>query len=250
VKKIYPRLSPSALTLASRRVGGITGGFRLTLIFTSGFRTAIVTENYEIDIYISLSITSTKLQFLHLLVKMSLKSVTDILGVLEIPAKFQEQPLQILLKHLTEVVGLGIAAHARPVSMQRDVLRVATSSASWAQNLTFERTRLLLKLNQKLPTPLVDIRFSSAGWKLPPDLEKPKPTVSPHEHPSYLGNRVKVRREVPPTHKNPNAAFQFWSQSIQERSHGLPLCPQCHSPTPSGELKRWSVCSICVAKEF
>ena len=101
---------------------------------------------------------------------MSLKSVNDILIILEQQAKWQEQPFQRLLLCWQEVVGPVVATHARPLSIQRDVLRVATSSAAWAQNLTFGRQSLLVKLNAKLPTPLVDIRFSGAGWQTP--LEK------------------------------------------------------------------------------
>ncbi|NJL81148.1 MAG: hypothetical protein HC917_24425 [Richelia sp. SM2_1_7] len=44
--------------------------------------------------------------------------------------------------------------------MGRQLLALA-----WAQNLTFERQRLLKKLNKILPTPLVDIRFSTARWQ-------------------------------------------------------------------------------------
>ncbi|MBD2388720.1 DUF721 domain-containing protein [Cylindrospermum sp. FACHB-282] len=179
---------------------------------------------------------------------MSFKSVNDILGGLQQQAKWQEPPLQGLLKCWAEVVGVVVAAHSRPVSIQRDVLSVATSSAAWAQNLTFGRQQLLLKINQKLPTPLVDIRFSSANWRLPPEEQKPEQTVLPHEHPSYLGDEIFSVPNVTPTLKNVNAAFGDWARAMQMRSHHLPLCPQCQCPTPPGELQRWSVCSLCSTK--
>ena len=163
---------------------------------------------------------------------MSLKSINDILDVLEKQAKWQEQPFQRLLKFWPEIVGPVVAANTRPLSIQRDVLSVATSSAAWAQNLTFGRSSLLLKLNKNLPTPLVDIRFSTANW----------------EHPSYLGDEIS-RPDVKPT-KDVNAAFGHWTKIMRSRSHGLPLCPQCQSPTPPGELQRWEVCSVCAAKQF
>lgn len=181
---------------------------------------------------------------------MSLKSINHILNVLEKQAQWQEQPFQRLVHCWEEVVGVVVAAHTRPLSIQRDVLRVATSSAAWAQNMTFGRQKLLLKLNEKLPSPLVDIRFSTAGWQLLLDEDKEQPTVSPREHPSYLGDLNSDRSDVTPKTMNANAAFTDWAKTIQERSHNLPLCPQCHCPTPPGELQRWAVCAICAAKQL
>ncbi|MBD2614674.1 DUF721 domain-containing protein [Nostoc punctiforme FACHB-252] len=181
---------------------------------------------------------------------MSFKSVNDILGILEKQAKWQEQPFQRLLKCWAEVVGPVAARHTRPLSIQRDVLWVATSSAAWAQNLTFGRGSLLLKLNQKLPTPLVDIRFSTAGWQHSSVERKQQQTILPHEHPSYLGDRISSSPDTIPSIQDANAAFGHWTKLVQERSHGLPLCPQCQSPTPPGELQRWTVCCICASKQF
>ncbi|MBH8571833.1 DUF721 domain-containing protein [Nostocaceae cyanobacterium CENA369] len=181
---------------------------------------------------------------------MSLKSVNDILGVLEQQAQWQEQPFQRLLKCWVEVVGAVVATHTRPLSIQRDVLRVATSSAAWAQNMTFGRQTLLLKLNEKLPTPLADIRFSTAEWSSLPDKQKQQQIVLADEHPSYLGNLSNSHYEVTPPNKNANIAFRYWAKTIQRRSHGLPLCPQCQCPTPPGELQRWQVCSLCAAKQL
>ncbi|AFY32670.1 DUF721 domain-containing protein [Calothrix sp. PCC 7507] len=181
---------------------------------------------------------------------MSLKSVNDILIVLKKQPQWQEQPLQSLLQCWTEIVGVVVATHTRPLSIQRDVLRVATSSAAWAQNMTFGRQKLLVKLNEKLPSPLVDIRFSTAGWQQPPDQQQMESTVLPCEHPSYLGNLNSDRHDDTAATMNPNAAFGDWAKTIKVRSHGLPLCPQCHCPTPPGELQRWAVCAVCAAKQF
>ncbi len=181
---------------------------------------------------------------------MSLKSVNDILIVLKKQPQLQEQPIQRLLKCWAEIVGVVVAAHTRPLSVQRDVLRVATSSAAWAQNMTFGRQKLLLKLNEKLPSPLVDIRFSTAGWQQQPEQEQQEANVLPCEHPSYLGNLNSDRSHDTPATMNPNVAFGGWAKTIQVRSHGLPLCPQCYCPTPPGELQRWKVCGVCAAKQF
>ncbi|MBU7586233.1 MAG: DUF721 domain-containing protein [Nostoc sp. TH1S01] len=180
---------------------------------------------------------------------MSLKSVNDILGFLEQQARWQEQPLQKVLHCWAEVVGAVAAKHTQPLVIQRDVLRVATSSAAWAQNLAFKRQIILLKLNEKLPTPLVDIRFSTAGWQNAS--AKPQQlTGSAPEHPSYLGNISNFQRDASPVQANPQTAFGQWAEKIQVRSHNLPLCPQCQCPTPPGELQRWQVCALCASKQF
>ncbi len=186
---------------------------------------------------------------------MSFKSLNHILGALEEQNRWQEQPFQRLLKCWSEAVGSPITAHTRPLSIQRGVLRVATSSASWAQTLTFERQRILEKLNAQLPSPLVDIRFSTAGWQRSKDSNpgagNEAATQMWREHPSCLVDAPRVpKTSVEPNSQNPNAAFEHWAQVMQARSHGLPLCPQCHCPTPGGELQRWSVCSICATKQW
>ncbi|MEA5579336.1 DUF721 domain-containing protein [Anabaena sp. UHCC 0451] len=183
---------------------------------------------------------------------MSFKSVNNILNILKLEAKWQEQPFQLLLNCWPEVVGVKVAAQTRPLSIQRDVLWVATASAAWAQNLTFGRKTIVLKLNQKLdqklPTPLIDIRFSTAEWKRSPLPANQQIILSPQEHPSYLGKSISESQLKSTTTKNAQVVFEDWAITIQERSHNLPLCPQCQCPSPPGELQRWGVCSPCAAK--
>ncbi|KAB8335086.1 DUF721 domain-containing protein [Scytonema tolypothrichoides VB-61278] len=181
---------------------------------------------------------------------MSLKSINDILEVLAAQPEWQEPPFQRLLACWTQVVGSVIVAHTKPLSLQRDVLRVATSSAAWAQNLTFERQRLILKLNQKLSIGLKDIHFSTAGWQRPQNIAKEQQTILLSEHPSYVGDGMSIDDgDLTPKAKDASAAFQNWARTVQGRSHNLPLCPLCHCPTPPGELQRWGVCSLCAAKQ-
>ncbi len=181
---------------------------------------------------------------------MSFKSVNDILSVLQLETKLQEQPFQRLLKCWSEVVGTAVAAHTRPLSIQRNVLWVATSSAAWAQNLTFERQRLLMKLNAVLPTPLVDIRFSTAEWHSSKQVaHQPDSSVNP-QHPSHLGKQTATENDVNSNAGDANTIFADWAVAIQARSHHLPLCPKCECPTPPGELQRWDVCCLCAAKKF
>lgn len=48
----------------------------------------------------------------------------------------------------------------------------------------------------------------------------------------------------------PVQTFHDWAAKIQMRSQRLPKCPRCDSPTPIGELQRWSVCSLCVSQDW
>ncbi len=182
---------------------------------------------------------------------MSFKSLNRILDSLQADSGWQEQPLQQILKHWQEAVGAAVASHTQPRSIQRDVLSVATSSAVWAQELTFGRQRLLVKLNTYLSVPLVDIRFSTAQWRHKENKTAASKQSSNNlwrEHPSYLVDAPNLPK-TNQTPNSPNAAFQHWVRMTQARSHGLPLCPQCYCPTPVGELQRWDVCAICINKK-
>jgi predicted nucleic acid-binding Zn ribbon protein len=184
---------------------------------------------------------------------MSFTSLNHILGALEEQSRWREQPFQLLLKYWPEVVGAAVTAHTRPVSIQRDTLSVATSSAAWAQTLTFERQRILEKLNVYLPSPLVDIRFSTAQWHRPNHSSRDAGATKGlwYEHPSSLVDAPRVTKVSKlPNSNNPKAAFEHWAKVMQVGSHGLPLCPQCHCPTPLGELQRWEICSICAARQW
>ncbi len=178
---------------------------------------------------------------------MSFKSINNILEGIKQSAPWQKQLFPQLLNYWVEIVGAGVAVQTRPLLIQRDVLWVATSSAAWAQNLTFERKTILMKLNHKLSTSLVDIRFSTAGWKGLPTTET-QITVSASEHPSYVADDLVPQKLVKPSLDNAVGTFENWARIMQERSHYLPLCPQCQSPTPPGELKRWNICSLCYSK--
>ncbi|AFY90667.1 DUF721 domain-containing protein [Chroococcidiopsis thermalis] len=187
---------------------------------------------------------------------MSLNSLGNILETVKQESRWQEQPLQRVLQCWVEAVGAMVATHTRPVSVQRQVLWVATSSAVWAQELAFRRQRILEKLNAQLSQPLLDIRFSSAQWQ---QLAKQDSLIGDRTssssglgraHPSWVGNDSAAKGDRQPRFRHPQAAFRHWTEVTQTRSRHLPLCSQCHCHTPVGELERWGVCSICAAKQW
>ncbi|MBC7971692.1 MAG: DUF721 domain-containing protein [Verrucomicrobia bacterium] len=185
---------------------------------------------------------------------MSFKSIDHVLGQLgDRYRAHDQQHTQRLLRAWVEAVGPVVAVQTRPLSIHNDVLRVATSSAAWAQNLVFERQRILVKLNVLLSCSLVDIRFSSAQWQ-----ETPRSTLNAslqaqlwQQHPSRIANAVRaVGTQRPEALTDPLLAFQHWRALMRSRTENLPVCPQCQCPAPPGELKRWAVCSLCAAKQW
>lgn len=186
----------------------------------------------------------------------------------EQPQWQEYQQLQHLCRCWAEVVGEKAAQQTRPQGISKDVLHVATSSSVWVQELKFKRRQILRKLNSRLSTRLVDIRFSTARWQREPELEGSAPSASVlwQEHPSRLNppsardlTDTTYRRgewtsggsvSPPPSAKDPKAAFQRWAEFVQARSQNLPPCPQCQCPTPPSELQRWQVCSLCATKQW
>jgi len=167
------------------------------------------------------------------------------------PTWQQRQQFQRLLARWPEVVGPVVAAQTRPVALQRDWLQVATSSAAWAQNLMFERQRILEKLNAQLPLAIKDIRFSTAHW-----YNGGAETVTSEsqriwqQHPSRTGAGSHAPSPGSNEVKDPETAFNHWAERMRSRTQHLPLCPACRCPAPAGELERWSVCSLCAAKAW
>ncbi|XGV94990.1 MAG: DUF721 domain-containing protein [Leptolyngbya sp. BL-A-14] len=185
---------------------------------------------------------------------MSFKSIEHVLGQLgDRYHTHGQQYSQRLLRAWVEAVGPVVAVQTRPLSVSNHVLKVATSSAAWAQNLVFERQRILAKLNAILGSSLVDIRFSSAQWQ-----EGPQASFSAdlqtqlwQQHPSRMANAVRfVGVQRPEALTDPLLAFQHWRSLMRSRAENMPCCPQCQCPTPPGELKRWAVCSLCATKQW
>ncbi|PSB00424.1 DUF721 domain-containing protein [Merismopedia glauca] len=175
---------------------------------------------------------------------MSFKSLDRLIQKWENQPELQQlHQFRLIIANWLDVVGAPVAKNSRPHSLNRDVLFVATSSSTWAQNLTFQRHRILTKLNPLLSAPLVEIRFSTAQWQ--------NTIVSGKNKPVSLSS-LKVTSDVSfsnlPEVKDPVTAFQQWAEVIQQRSQHLPLCPQCQCPTPTPEMERWGICALCSAK--
>lgn len=176
---------------------------------------------------------------------MTFKPLNQVLSSLQKQKWQEQQQFQRLLQCWTEVVGTVVSAQTRPTTISNhNVLWVTTSSSVWAQNLAFERYRILEKLNARLVKPLTDIRFSTRYWQHSSLKHQSLET----EHPSQVFELPSKPKEM--GSKDSNRAFQQWASIIQSRSHQLVLCPKCQCPTPPGELKRWSVCALCATQRW
>ncbi len=176
---------------------------------------------------------------------MALEPVNHVLGKLR-KAQWKQQREFGKLQHAwAEVVGPAVAAQAQPTQINaQQVLFVATSSAVWAQNLAFERQRLLTKLNALLNKPLTDIRFSTSQW------QARNPNRS-HSSKSWTPESLAMRSgamAVSKATEDHQDVFRRWSERVKAQSQTYPICPQCHCATPPAELKRWSVCCLCAVR--
>jgi predicted nucleic acid-binding Zn ribbon protein len=188
---------------------------------------------------------------------MALQSLHRLLNSIEGRKQWQSrQQFRQLLNQWPQLVGEAVAAQTRPVSIQQHSLNVATASSAWAQNLMFERHRLMQKINAQLGLQLQDIRFSTAQWSTaaPINYSETESLQIWQQHPSRVdvshANQDNIAQSAPPQSSDPQAAFTKWADAVRVRSQHLPLCPQCQCPTPTGELQRWSVCALCAAKQW
>ncbi|GAP97355.1 DciA family protein [Leptolyngbya sp. NIES-2104] len=179
---------------------------------------------------------------------MSFERLHAILGAIEPHYQSSErQQLQRILEIWHEIVNDAIADHAQPTAIQRNILEVATESPVWTQTLVFERPRLLKKIRERLAIDLSDVRFSTVQWR-PQTAETPVESDPWQSHPSRIPEQSSEVQTQLALFSNAKSSFDRWSSIVQSRAQHLPLCPECGSPTPPGELDRWSVCAICAAK--
>ncbi len=191
----------------------------------------------------------------------SFNSLDRILEKLEQqPGWEQYQQYRRLLQGWHAAVDRKIAENARPLYVARKILWVATSSSTWAQELSLRRYNLLKKLNTQLPFELVDLRCSPAGWHKQTVIPANLLSTEQQQHPNKIAiepitsslstdNNLQKLNSEQKQSEQLTASFERWAQAIQARSRNLPLCPQCRCPTPTGELQRWDVCYYCAAQK-
>lgn len=170
--------------------------------------------------------------------------------------------LQRLITQWHGIVGSTVSKHSRPLEIHNGVLQVATSTAVWAQNLSFERRRILKKLNSRPDFKLLglkEIRFSTAQWHSRPGSQGARPIdkrlhsyhqqLQWQQHPSRMPPPEDESLPANPAQSAPQA-FARWSHRRQQQVRQVPLCPQCQTPAPQGELQRWGLCAFCMTQQW
>lgn len=115
----------------------------------------------------------------------------------------------LIIQAWKTAVSPAIASRSRPKSLSREVLTIATNSASLAHQLTFGRKALCQQLNAHLITPVIDLRFAPIG---------------------YSGEVTTPEGE---------------DLAIPIDAGEIVICAHCSCPARSGELYRWGVCQFC-----
>lgn len=158
-----------------------------------------------------------------------------------------------LLECWQAIVSPEIARQTRPLYIKRQVLWVATVNSVWAQELSLKRYTLLQQLNTQLTPSLKDIRFTSYQRQESSNLYSSNQNNQAEKstHPSKINvDDTSILSDSLPVVNAPQAVVENWLNMLQARSSQLSLCPQCQSPTPEGELKRWLLCCHCAAKNW
>jgi predicted nucleic acid-binding Zn ribbon protein len=177
--------------------------------------------------------------------------------------QFEQQPrwrsrhqFRMVQQNWSQLVGVAVACHARPVRIERQILYVAVANPMWGQTLTLERSTLLQKL-QQFHIDLSDIRFSTGDWyrRAAKTSTGQMPSAPPADLPNWLRQHPSFEPDaaLQPSqteHQTPLESFQQWASLNQQMARHQPLCPACQCPCPEGELRRWSVCCVCAAKKF
>lgn len=143
-----------------------------------------------------------------------------------------------------EIVGAAVAAQTRPVKLSNQgILYVTVASGVWAQNLAFERVRLLKKVNAAWNGTVKDIYFSTRDWN-----RNPSPRLRQALDLKLISSPALKSQGKRPQPKDARDAFSRWSLAVQKQAKGNAFCPLCQCPTPLEELKRWSHCSLCLSR--
>lgn len=172
----------------------------------------------------------------------------------------EQQAIERLLKLWPEIVGAEVSAQTRPVSLSpQGILQVAAASGVWAQNLAFERVRLLVKVRSAWNPAVKDIHFSPRQWHrsgaaqpLSPQADSPaiqqaklaRSLTSPL--PTYGKKETKNSQALP---QDAQAAFTNWANRVRQNANQhASRCPICDCLTPTIELSRWGRCALCTSR--
>ncbi len=197
---------------------------------------------------------------------MALSGLTNILHDIQSRDSWQQRCQYLLIvEKWSNIVGESVAKQTCLIGIYQKVLQVAVSNSVWSQALTFERLRILTKVNALLERTktleIVDIHFSTAKWATHQQVLAQTKVVN-EDHPSYLpalfkeeqsdnlniGKYEQVKLPVkPPVNPPTNAseAFERWQSVMKLRTNQLPKCPQCDRPALTGEISRWQMCRVC-----
>lgn len=189
---------------------------------------------------------------------MGLEGLSGLIKGLENQDSWQTQrQFRLVLLHWPKAVGFAVARQTQPTSIHRSELYVATATPVWSQTLTYERFKILQKLNRHQPKPIKNIRFSTALWTSPDQIANQLSTSEqPHRrHPSYTepvtqpSAQSSAQSSKRPS-TTPAEAFGQWAQMIQQTQSNQALCPVCRCRCPQGELDRWARCALCASKQW
>jgi predicted nucleic acid-binding Zn ribbon protein len=196
---------------------------------------------------------------------MSLTGLPNILHGIQSRTSWQQRCQYLLIvEKWAEIVGESVAKQTCPLGVYQKSLQVAVSSAVWSQALTFERVRLLAKINNLLGSAngltILDIHFSTAKWATHQQALKQRQIVTA-DHPSFLPaiateqmsqkSKSKLKAndkshiEIPKPPESANEAFQRWQTVMKLRTNQMPQCPRCDRPALTGEISRWQMCRVC-----
>ncbi|ELS32291.1 DciA family protein [Pseudanabaena biceps] len=200
---------------------------------------------------------------------MSLTGLPNILHGIQSRTSWQQRCQYLLIvEKWSDIVGESVALQTCPIGVYQKTLQVAVSSAIWSQALTFERVRILAKINALFSDlgnlAIADIHFSTAKWatqqQILKEIVKERQAVT-EDHPSYLPpaqmpskplkpNLKVVQPETPKPPATANDAFQRWQDVMKLRTNQMPKCPRCNRPALIGELSRWQMCRVCAIENL
>ncbi len=169
-----------------------------------------------------------------------LHSINDLMKAVKSQPTWKDfQQLEAIQQLWTEIVGDVVAANSKPIRLHHDVLTVATSSPTWAQNLAFQRSLIIKKINPHLTRKISSLKFRPGTW------HQWKALQEQSDRPA--NQRVRPQQPSVPRAETPKEAFERWALRMKQvqASENMHPCPRCYRPTPPAELERSYVCRYC-----